>query len=167
VNLALKGIIGIGAMSQIASYAGNSADASSYLSTAKSYIAQWQVKATDSSGVHLKLAYDQDSTWSLKYNGYPDRLLGLNLVPASVAKEEAAWYLQQDGTWGIPLDYRHRYTKADWEMWTAAWLKGLYAFANTTVSRLPMTDWYDTATNRQSGFLARPVVGGFYALLTV
>jgi hypothetical protein len=30
-----------------------------------------------------------------------------------------------------------------------------------------MTDWYDTVINRQSGFQARPVVGGFFALLTV
>jgi hypothetical protein len=78
----------------------------------------------------------------------------------------------------VPLDIRHGYTKADWEMWTAAWLKdhheirdllieGLYTFANTTGQRVPMTDWYDTVINRQSGFQARPVVGGFFALLTV
>ena len=75
VNLALKGIIGIGAFSQIATLAGNSADAASYLATAKDYIGQWQTKAQDVSGKHLKLAYDQDGTWSLKYNGYADRLL--------------------------------------------------------------------------------------------
>jgi hypothetical protein len=78
----------------------------------------------------------------------------------------------------VPLDIRHGYTKADWEMWAAAWLKdhdevrdllvkGLYAFADTTGQRIPMTDWYDTVTGRQSGFQARPVVGGFFALLTV
>ncbi len=178
VNLALKGIVGIGAFSQIAGLAGNVADATSYLATAKSYIGQWQTKATDVDGLHLKLAYDQDGTWSLKYNGYADRLLKLGLVPASVAAAEAAWYLQRQASYGIPLDIRHQYTKGDWEMWTAAWLKdhratrdalisGLYNFANTTGSRVPMTDWYDTATNRQVGFQDRPVVGGFFALLTV
>jgi hypothetical protein len=178
VNLALKGIVGIGAMSRIATAAGKPDDATSYLSTAKSYIAQWQHKATDASGEHLKLAYDQDGTWSLKYNGYADRLLGLGLVPALVAAKEAAWYLSRAATDGVPLDIRHTYTKADWEMWTAAWLKdhaeirdllisGLYTFANTTAQRVPITDWYDTVTNRQNGFQARPVVGGFFALLTV
>jgi hypothetical protein len=175
VNLALKGIVGIGAMSQIAKAAGQP---STYLATARDYIGQWQQKATDVSGKHLKLAYDQDGTWSLKYNGYADRVLGLGLVPASVARTEAAWYLSRAATDGVPLDVRHSYTKADWEMWTAAWLKdhteirdlligGLYAFVTTSGQRVPMTDWYDTVSNRQSGFQARPVVGGFFALLTV
>jgi hypothetical protein len=178
VNLALKGIIGIGAMSLIATAAGKTTDSASYLATAKNYIGQWEQKATDVSGKHLKLAYDQDGTWSLKYNGYADEVLKLGLVPESVARTEAAWYVSRAATDGVPLDIRHGYTKADWEMWTAAWLKdhddardllisGLYAFANTSGQRAPMTDWYDTVTNRQVGFQARPVVGGFFALLTV
>jgi hypothetical protein len=178
VNLALKGIIGIGAMSQIATAAGKTADSAGYLATARDYIGQWEQKATDVSGRHLKLAYDQDGTWSLKYNGYADAVLGLGLVPESVARTEADWYVSRAATDGVPLDIRHGYTKADWEMWTAAWLKdhheirdllisGLYTFANTTGQRVPITDWYDTVTNRQNGFQARPVVGGFFALLTV
>jgi hypothetical protein len=175
VNLALKGIVGIGAMSLIAGYAGRT---TTYLATAREYIARWQELATDPSGEHLKLAYDLDGTWSLKYNGYADELLGLGLVPESVARTEAAWYLRRAATEGVPLDIRHTYTKADWEMWTAAWLKdhrevrdlligGLYAFADTTAQRVPLTDWYDVVTNRQQGFQARPVVGGCFALLTV
>jgi hypothetical protein len=178
VNLALKGIVAIGAMSQLATAAGQQSDAAHYLTTARSYITQWVQKAADSSGDHLKLAYDQDGTWSQKYNGYPDRLLGLNLVPDSIAAAEAVWYLSRANTYGVPLDLRHTYTKADWEMWTAAWLDGhnevrdlliesVYEFANTSPSRAPMTDWYDTVTDKQVGFQARPVVGGFFALLTL
>lgn len=178
VNLALKGIVGIGAMSVVATTAGKNSDAAHYLGVARSYIAQWVTKSTDTGGKHLKLAYDQDGTWSLKYNGYADKVLGLGLVPASVAAQEARWYLARAGTYGVPLDIRHTYTKADWEMWTAAWLsdrpkitsrliQGLYTFGNTTPSRVPFSDWYDTATDRQSGFQARPTVGGFFALLTV
>lgn len=178
VNLALKGIVGIGAMSQIATAAGNPTDSAHYLAVAKDYIGQWVTKATDSSGSHLKLAYDQDGTWSLKYNGLADKILGLGLVPASVAATEAAWYLKHANTYGVPLDIRHTYTKGDWEMWTAGWLvdhpdassllvESVYEFADSSPSRAPMTDWYDTVSDRQSGFQARPVVGGFYSLLAL
>ncbi len=178
VNLALKGIVGIGAMSQVATKANKPTDASGYLATARSYITQWAQKAQDNTGNHLKLAYDQPGTWSLKYNGYADRVLGLGLVSPTVAAEEAAWYLSRANTYGVPLDIRHTLTKNDWEMWTAAWLKdhadirnllidSVYEFATTTPSRVPITDWYETVTDRQDGFQARPVVGGFFALLTV
>ncbi|MBY8881270.1 glutaminase family protein [Actinacidiphila acidipaludis] len=176
-NLALKGILAIGAMAQIATAAGNATDATRYRSTAKDYIGQWVTKAQDTTPDHLKLAYDQPGTWSLKYNGYPDALLGLDLVPASVAKEEGDWYLTQVNQYGVPLDPRHSYTKADWEMWTAAWLRGhavsrvlidtLYDFATATPTRVPFTDWYDTVSGVQSGFQARPVVGGIFALLSL
>jgi hypothetical protein len=174
-NLALKGILALGAMARIATAAGRAADAAHYRATAEQYIAQWAGKAQD--GRHLRLAYDQPGTWSLKYNGYPDALLGLGLVPAAVAAEEAAWYATQANPYGIPLDDRHSYTKADWEMWTAAWLRGhpvsgrlvqaLYDFVHTTPTRVPFTDWYDTVSDRQNGFQARPVVGGVYALLSL
>jgi len=178
VNLALKGIIGIGAMSIVAAAAGNTGDATHYRSVARDYIGQWVGKAQDSSGAHLKLAYDQPGTWSLKYNGLADDLLGLGLVPRRVASAEAAWYLRRANTYGVPLDVRHTYTKDDWEMWTAGWLRNepgitrlliesLYEFLTTSASRAPFTDWHETVINRQVGFQARPVVGGMFALLAV
>ncbi|MEY9964962.1 hypothetical protein ABIA33_003004 [Streptacidiphilus sp. MAP12-16] len=177
VNLALKGILAIGAMGQIANAAGNTGDATRYQATAATYSSQWAAKAQDTTPDHLKLAYDQPGTWSLKYNGYPDALLGLDLVARSAAQREADWYLTQVNQYGVPLDLRHSYTKGDWEMWTAAWLRGhpvseylidaLYDFAHTSPSRVPFTDLYDTVSNRQVGFQARPVVGGILALLSL
>lgn len=78
----------------------------------------------------------------------------------------------------MPLDPRHTYTKADWELWTAAWLHEhteirdllidtVYLYVDTTSTRVPFSDWYDTTTAKQSGFQARPVVGGMFALLTL
>jgi hypothetical protein len=177
-NLALKGIIGIGAMGLIAQAAGNTADQSRYLSTAQSYITQWVTNSQDSGNQHLKLAYDQPGTWSLKYNGYPDKLLNLGLVPDAVASEEAAWYASQAGTYGIELDPRHTYTKVDWELWTAAFLANhagtrdlivskVYGWLNATGSRVPFTDWYDVPSGNQAGFADRPVVGGMFSLLTL
>ncbi|HTJ37011.1 MAG TPA: DUF5127 domain-containing protein [Dactylosporangium sp.] len=176
VNLALKGIVGIGAMATIARWAGQP---STYAATARSYIAQWQTMAQNTGRTHLKLTYDgADTTWSLKYNGFADRLAATNLVPAAVAAEEASWYLQNQHAYGVPLDPRHTYTKVDWELWTAAFLTGqtaardalitkAYTFANTTASRVPFTDWHDTDSGNQAGFAARPVMGGALALATL
>ncbi|WP_410614935.1 glutaminase domain-containing protein [Amycolatopsis sp. lyj-109] len=174
-NLALKGIVGIGAMGVIAAAVGNAADARRYRSTSRSYVSQWVTLAED--GQHLRLAYDQPGTWSLKYNGFADRVLGLDLVPLGVAAQEAAWYQARAGAHGVLLDPRNNYTKADWELWTAAWLadqpnirttlvEGVYSYANTTPQRVPFSDWYVVADATQRGFQARPVAGGYLALLT-
>ncbi|MBB5897576.1 glutaminase domain-containing protein [Kutzneria kofuensis] len=174
-NLALKGIVGVGAMSLIARFLGNAVEADHYLSVARSYISQWFDLAQDPSGTHLKMAYDQNNTWSLKYNGYPDELLGLDLVPEAVHAQEASWYQANAGAYGVLLDPRNDYTKADWEIWTAAWLadrpardtliNGVFNFANSTSGRVPVSDWYRVANGTVVTFAARPVVGGFLALL--
>jgi hypothetical protein len=175
-NLALKGIVGVGAMGVLAAAVGNAADAARYRGISRSYASQWVSLSQDSSGSHLKLAYDQDGTWSLKYNGFPDRLLGLDLVPVGVAAQEAAWYQARAGAYGVVLDPRNAYTKGDWELWTAAWLAdhttirntlvdGVYGFAANTPQRVPLSDWYVVASAVQQGFADRPVVGGMLALL--
>ena len=74
--------------------------------------------------------------------------------------------------YGLPLDSRADYTKLDWELWTAtladnsadfqAMIEPIYRWTNETVSRVPMTDWYDTKTGKQVGFQARSVVGGIF-----
>ncbi|MBV8967804.1 MAG: DUF4965 domain-containing protein, partial [Verrucomicrobia bacterium] len=174
-NLALKGILAVDAMAQVALYAGKSKDFTYYYQQARDLIAQWVPLSEDPSGLHLKLAYDMPGTWSLKYNAFPDKLLGFSLIPSSTLQQEANWYLQQEQPYGIPLDIRHSYTKADWELWTAAstddpllrqnLVDELYNFANTSPSRVPFTDWYDTISDTQVGFQARPVIGGIYSIL--
>src|SRR5207248_10516220 len=104
--------------------------------------------------------------------------LGLGLITASVTNQEAAWYAAHRNQFGVPLDLRHSYTKTDWELWAAAWqrdnaairdalIQDVFDFANTTPSRVPFTDWYDTISARQQGFAARPVIGGVFALLSL
>jgi hypothetical protein len=185
VNLALKGIVGIGAMSILAQMAGNATDQQSYLSTAKSYIATWATKAQATSGQHLLLVYDEgqdagfampiQQTWSLKYNALYDRILGLDLVPASILKEEAAWYSSQAQPYGVQLDPRNPYTKTDWELWTAAsiddtatrqmLIDAVYSYATTSTARVPFGDLYYTQNGQWDAFQARPVQGGMFSLL--
>ncbi|OAP20261.1 MULTISPECIES: DUF1793 domain-containing protein [Amycolatopsis] len=104
------------------------------------------------------------------------RMVGLDLVPLGAAAREAAWYQSKRGAHAVPLDLRHDDTKADWELWTAAWLtghtdirttlvEGVYSFADTTGSRVPFSGWYFVADARKSGFQARPVAAGCLVLL--
>jgi Domain of unknown function (DUF5127)/Domain of unknown function (DUF4965)/Domain of unknown function (DUF1793)/Domain of unknown function (DUF4964) len=181
VNLAIKGIIGVAAFSVIAAAAGNSADATSYKAKAASFIPYWTSNAQDPSAAHLDLTYNGDDggdgTWGTTYNCFADRLLGTGLVPESVLAEQAAWYPTVSNLFGLPLQVPHSYAKSDWEMFTAAWLSDypvgrqlieqVYTYANTTPSRVPFSDLYDTIVGDQVGFQARPVQGGMFALLTL
>jgi hypothetical protein len=181
VNLALKGIIAVAAMSKIATVAGVAADASSYMSQARQFIAYWASHAQDPSAAHLDLTYNGsgggNGTWGTTYNGFADRLLGTGLIPASVLAEQSAWYESHGNLFGLPLQVPHSYAKSDWEMFTAAWLSDypvskqlieqVYTYANTTPSRVPFSDLYDTISGNQVAFQARPVQGGMFALLAL
>lgn len=67
-NLAIKGIVGLQAMSYIANLANNATDATDYANTAKSYYDQWEVLGIDPSHKHTTLAYQWRSSWGLLYN---------------------------------------------------------------------------------------------------
>ena len=181
VNLALKGIIAVAAMGQIAKAAGNAADAASYPAKASQFIPYWTTHAQDPAARHLDLTYNGpaggNGTWGTVYNGFADRLLGTGLVPTAVLAEQATWYAGVSNLFGLPLQVPHSYAKSDWEMWTAAWLSGypikqqlieqVYTYANITPSRVPFSDLYDTISGDQTGFQARPVQGGMFALLAL
>ena len=83
-NLAIKGIVGIKAMSKIADIVGDHAKAKNYSDIATSYVQQWQNLALSSDRTHLTLAYGNDSSWGLAYNLYADRLLNTSVFPQSI-----------------------------------------------------------------------------------
>ncbi|KAG9017718.1 hypothetical protein FRB95_007102 [Tulasnella sp. JGI-2019a] len=176
-NLAIKGIIGIQAMSNIWTTLGNPTKSANYSSIASSYVTKWQTLATATGGTHLTLAYGNSASWGLSYNLYADKLLKLNLFPASVYTMQTAWYKTVEGAYGIPLDTRHTYTKSDWEIWTSAivtdttlrnfLVTSVKNFAADGLNSSPFGDWYETTTGASEGFRARPVVGGHLALLVL
>ncbi|KAG9241990.1 glutaminase [Calycina marina] len=73
-NLALKGIIGIEAMSYIANLTGHTAQATNWTNIAYSYITQWQTLGIAHSATppHTTLSYGQNDTHRLLYNLYDD-----------------------------------------------------------------------------------------------
>ncbi|MCX5644292.1 MAG: DUF4965 domain-containing protein [Phycisphaerae bacterium] len=200
VNLSVKAICGLGAFAKLCDMRGDKAKAEEYSTLAKEFAARWVKEAADGPSVagilpanrgrdaldtdtkergqdalatdHFRLAFDKSGTWSQKYNLVWDRILGLNLFPAEVARKEMDFYKKTQNKYGLPLDNRSLYTKLDWVLWTAtltqkradfeALVDPVYLFLNETPDRSPMTDWYFTNDARKRGFTARPVVGGVF-----
>jgi hypothetical protein len=169
-NLSLKAILALRAYAMLCDMTGHKADAEAYLSTAQEFAKKWVPLADD--GDHYRLAFDKPGTWSQKYNLVWDKILGFGLFPPELARKEIAFYKTKQNPYGLPLDNRKGYTKLDWLVWTAtladsdADFKALVApgwrFANETPTRVPLSDWYETDSAKQSGFQARSVVGGVY-----
>ncbi|KKK18479.1 glutaminase GtaA, partial [Aspergillus rambellii] len=177
-NLALKGIIGIEAMSVIGNMTTNTADANNLTNYAHDYITNWQTLgiARNTDYPHATLSYGSNDSHGLLYNLYTDRELGLNLVPQSVYDMQSAFYPTIKETFGVPLDTRHQYTKADWELFAAAiaststrdmFISLLADWINETPTNRALTDLYDTVSGDypQITFIARPVMGAAFALL--
>ncbi|WP_426662696.1 glutaminase domain-containing protein [Rhodanobacter aciditrophus] len=180
VNLALKGIVALAAMGQVAGLAGRDDDAAHYRDRARKDIAYWAARARDPQAPHLDLTYHDaggEGTWGTLYNGFADTLLGTGLIPAEIRAMQAAWYRQHCNAFGLPLQVPHSYAKSDWALFTAAWLADepvarelidrVYAYADGTPDRVPFCDLYSTVTGRCVAFQARPVQGGIFAPLAV
>ncbi|KAG6821602.1 hypothetical protein H0H93_000111 [Arthromyces matolae] len=173
-NLAIKGIVGIKAMSEIYQILGNFAQSSNYSSIAASYVATWQTLAASSTGNHLTLDYGDSNSWGLTYNLFADKLLKLNLFPTSIYTMQSAWYKTVPQSYGVPLDTRHTYSKTDWQIWTAAiatdtttrdlFISSVKKYASDGLTSQPFGDWYETTNGQAEGFRARPVVGGHLGL---
>jgi hypothetical protein len=170
VNLSAKAIVAIGSISMLYEMNGDKTKAAEYRKKAESMAKDWVRLATE--GDHTLLAYDQPSTWSQKYNLVWDKLLDLNLFPKEVFQKEIAFYKTVQAEFGLPLDSRERYTKNDWVTWTATMAENLndfrtifdpvYAFADRTPNRVPLSDWYIVDNAQMRGFQARSVTGGFF-----
>lgn len=74
-NLALKGIVGIRAMSELANILDYDGDVKHYRNISETYISQWQEFAVANDGTHVKLAYDWQGSWTTLYSLYADSLL--------------------------------------------------------------------------------------------
>ena len=182
-NLAIKGIVGLQAMSGVAGVVGATSDQQNFSTTASNYYKQWEYFAIDPSERHTLLSYEWRSSYGLLYNTYPDKLLNLGIIPDELFAMQSDWYATISQVFGVPLDNRHSYTKSDWEMWTAAtcapstrrlFVNALGYWLNYTSTDRPFTDLYETIDSGSYPvspspvyFLARPVVGGHFSLLAL
>ena len=169
-NLSIKAIEALAAFAHLAAELKHDDVAHAYDAAAKEMAGKWIAMAEE--GDHFKLAFNSPGTWSQKYNLVWDELLGYHLFPDSVREKELAFYMKKINRYGLPLDDRADYTKLDWGLWTAtlasdrsqfdALMNPIYQWMEDSPSRVPLTDWYDTKTGKQSGFQARSVVGGVF-----
>ncbi|KAL8754958.1 MAG: hypothetical protein Q9199_003967 [Rusavskia elegans] len=84
-NLALKGILGIKAMSQISETVGNKEDVKHYKNISETYVTKWYEYGISRDGSHAKLAYHWYGSWTTLYNLYADTLLCFHLEGTSSA----------------------------------------------------------------------------------
>jgi hypothetical protein len=74
-NLALKGIVGIKAFSEMAALLGRHGEAKKYQNISETYIEKWEEFATSRDGSHAKLAYNWYGSWTTLYSLFADALL--------------------------------------------------------------------------------------------
>ncbi|GJE95221.1 DUF4965 and DUF1793 domain-containing protein [Phanerochaete sordida] len=123
-NLAIKGIIAIGAMSQISEANGQQGDADRYLSIAQSYSASWTSEAITSGG-NIMLTFGEPDSWGLQYNLFADKWVGTNIVDDSVYASEAllvSTLLSQsssNGMGGVSIMKGETYQDTAWSLFTA------------------------------------------------
>ena len=78
-NLALKGIIGIKAMSELSATINNQRDLKYYLNISETYVDKWVEFGLSRDENHMKLAYDWYGSWGTMYNLYADSFLCFHL----------------------------------------------------------------------------------------
>ena len=74
-NLALKGIVGIKAMSKISEIVGEDEDAKYYRNISETYVEKWESYGMSRDGGRAKLAYDWYGSWTTLYSLYADAVL--------------------------------------------------------------------------------------------
>ena len=178
-NLALKGIIGLKAMGEIADRTGNE---DKFGSIADDYLTKWKGYGINTAAdpPHTTLSYGQDDTHGLLYNLYADKLLGLKFVDSEIYDMQSTFYPTVALEYGVPLDTRHTWTKSDWEMFAAAiaseetrdmFIQKTVKWISETTTDRAMTDLFDAGNGGYPAggptFVARPVMGGSFALLAL
>ena len=180
-NLAAKGIVALEAFSHICAASGGGASCGKYSDAAADFVATWTKEALEQDPApHYKIAYNFPNSYSIKYNIVWQKLLNFSgpfQWEQVVRKTEVPYYISHANAYGPPMDSRHTYVKLDWLAWAATMadddasfhkmMDPIFAQANRTQCRVPLTDLFDTITATcaygERAFVARPVVGGVFA----
>eukprot|EP01113_Clastostelium_recurvatum_P041599 TRINITY_DN6633_c0_g2_i1.p1 TRINITY_DN6633_c0_g2~~TRINITY_DN6633_c0_g2_i1.p1 ORF type:complete len:435 (+),score=77.98 TRINITY_DN6633_c0_g2_i1:184-1305(+) len=186
-NLAVKGIIAVGAMAKIAEITNNTMDATYFGSVAHQYIVNWTAMAVSDAPImlegglhqqqHVKLDYQNSSTWGIQFNLYMDVLLQLDIVPKHIYNILDDWYPTVSQQYGVQLDTRVTWGKTDWNMWCAGassspkvrdlFVSSIMEYLVEGTSAGPLPDRYSVINAMPEGTRARPTVGAHFSLLAL
>lgn len=173
-NLSIKAIMGLAGYGYLCTQWGDTDKAAAYEQAAREMAAAWAEKAANGDGSY-RLAFDGPGTFSMKYNAVWDKIWKTGLFPQELLETEVASYAAHQNAYGLPLDNRADYTKADWLAWTATlsddpavfrmYMDTLWLAYAKTPSRVPMADWYSTVTSQNMMFQNHTVMGGLWIRL--
>ncbi|MEE0928471.1 MAG: DUF1793 domain-containing protein, partial [Acutalibacteraceae bacterium] len=167
-------IMGIAGYARILEKAGDKAESEKMMAKAKEYADSLIERAANLDGSY-RLTFDNEGTFSLKYNAIWDKLWNTNLFPESFYKGEIARYKKELLPYGVPLDSRETFTKSDWLVWAASLADNKKDFCiltdslwnayNSMRTYVPMTDLYFADIANMRGFRHRTVQGGLFIKL--
>ncbi|KAJ8515462.1 hypothetical protein ONZ45_g7115 [Pleurotus djamor] len=156
-NLALKGIIAIGAMAKMSEILGNSTDQQQFNSSAQAAITLWRSQSISSSGIAE--TYGNHSSTGLAYNLYADKLLRLGLVPKDVYDVCTTAYQAASSSfkYGLPISPSFaQNTSTSWMLFAAssatnpvtrdALISQVHAYASNNMNNAPFASLYDPST---------------------
>ncbi|KAI0354924.1 hypothetical protein OH77DRAFT_1425524 [Trametes cingulata] len=178
-NLAIKGIIGVKAMAEISRTLGEGSDAEHYATQAAALVSSWTGLAMSSDGGHLLGVYGEQSSWSLLYNLYADRLLGTNIVVQDVLQVHTNFLKATAAPpFGLPIGSGiPNIASAAWLLFTAATVsdvtvrdKLIHAVWSRVSSNLiagEFPDIYNPQTGLVQGGSAGPALGSMFSLLAL
>ncbi|KAM5545433.1 hypothetical protein V8D89_000471 [Ganoderma adspersum] len=169
-NIALKGIIGVKAMAEIAQALGEDLDARQYGDNASALLDSFLPRATSSDGSRLLGKYGDQQSWSSMYNIFADKMLGLSFVPQSVIDMQTQFFasLLTSDEMGLPVDSDSQLiANAAWVSFTSAFvsddtvrdalIKGVLNHANWNQSGGVFSERYNVSTGYpRNGFAGLP-----------
>ncbi|KAJ3526138.1 hypothetical protein NMY22_g10284 [Coprinellus aureogranulatus] len=178
-NLALKGILGIYAMSKIRENLGANGEEKYFLEQATNLTKQWEQLAIVDD--HISSVYGQPATWGLTYNAFAVNLIAPDLFTKKIWRDQTDFYGRQAESappHGLPYDTADAHVvKSHWTMFTAAAATSASvrdklidfihtrAFRKSTASQFATTYNADTGASMPLGGRGSPAQGAMFALL--
>ncbi|CAA7266373.1 unnamed protein product [Cyclocybe aegerita] len=179
-NLALKGIIAIGAMAKIAEALEKPlAEIDNYKNQASSLGSQWQNLAITSG--RMASRYGDDTNWALAYNLYAARLLESDVINEKIFSDQAAFYASQMSSaqkYGFAYDtLDSSIGKSSWLAFTAATttdnstrdalISMIHSRTFSNASSNPFSVIYDLGPGQTQGGSSSPAQGSMFSLLAL